>query len=441
MRRKMKTTNRRSRAASYVQKALQLRGFLDSLFFLHLVILMLLYYCVCMPNAARAALKMKLRTKIFIPVNLLLLVIVGSLVYLLIDLDHAKIELGRAIASSAGQTEIVALVNSLIDRLTMLALTAIFVAILLTIALYYYLRAIVTKPIVRLSDAAVRISDGDFQANLKVRSRDEIGDLGRIFNQMATKLGQFYRDLEDEVVQKTGQLALHEELEKRKDDFIGMASHELKTPITSLKLFSNIVSDLFKEKKFSEMPRYLERMDRQIARLTDLVGDLLDVARIQAGRLDHQKEVFEINKLIEETIENIEPTLKRHEIVWETVLKRKVFADKHRIGQVLVNLIANAVKYSPKADKIVISMENSGDRVVVSVKDFGIGIASEHRDKIFDRFYRVHDIMDRTFPGLGMGLYISSEILKKNDGEIWVESEPGKGSKFSFSLPTMDDRH
>lgn len=222
------------------------------------------------------------------------------------------------------------------------------------------------------------------------------------------------------------------ELERRKDEFISMASHELKTPITSIKVFTQLM-----QRKISQDPAqitYLQRMDNQIDKLTNLVNDLLDVSKIQAGKLELRKDLFSLDALVAETIETIQATTK-HKIQLQGSVRKKVCGDKDRVEQVLINFLSNAIKYSPDAKEILVSIRKNNQHVEVSVQDFGIGIADEHIDKIFNRFYRVYDNHDQTFPGLGMGLYISSVIIKRHQGTIWFESKPGKGSTFYFSLP------
>ena len=122
-------------------------------------------------------------------------------------------------------------------------------------------------------------------------------------------------------------------------------------------------------------------------------------------------------------------------IIEEGKAGQKVRADRDRIGQVVINLLTNARKYSPKNSKIIVKVQKNGTHAIVSVQDFGIGIAKPHQGRIFERFYQVTDVAEKTYPGLGIGLYISSEIVRRHNGKIWVESQKGKGSTFSFSIP------
>lgn len=229
------------------------------------------------------------------------------------------------------------------------------------------------------------------------------------------------------------------EKENRKDEFLSIASHELKTPITTIKAFTQLLVRQFSMEETSEKNDkallYLKKMDNQLNKLTNLVQDLLDVSRIQAGKLIYNEEIFNVVDLVNETITDMQPTTQKHELIHMSRGDIYIEADKYRINQVLTNLISNAIKYSPNASKIIIKSRATNDIVTISVQDFGIGIPKSQQTKIFERFYRVNDNKRESFPGLGIGLYISSEIVKRHKGRMWVESEDGKGSIFYLTLP------
>jgi len=214
-----------------------------------------------------------------------------------------------------------------------------------------------------------------------------------------------------------------------------MASHELKTPLTSLQGYTEILHTRIVEPGSQEGQRYLGRMKIQIDRLSGLVNDLLDISKIQAGKLAFAEEVVDINALVREVVENLHQTSSQHQISIEGSVQRAIVGDRDRLGQVLINLITNAMKYSPQAERIVISLMNTSDALMVSVQDFGIGIPKAHQKKVFERFYRVYSDKDRTYPGLSIGLYIAQQIIEHHGGKMWVESVEGEGSTFGFSLP------
>ena len=232
--------------------------------------------------------------------------------------------------------------------------------------------------------------------------------------------------------------------EQRKDEFVGMASHELKTPLTSLKGFLHLLQRSLNRRQETpaEMQAltYLDKMERQVNRLTKLINDLLDISRIQTGKLNYREEYFDLDTLIQEVIENIQAMTATHLLVYDEHTSAQVYADRDRIGQVLINLLTNATKYSPQAEQVLIRVAKDEQRreVTVSVQDFGIGIDKEHQEKVFERFYQVSKPGELPFSGLGIGLYLSSEIIQRHSGRLWVESEKGDGSIFSFTLPLAE---
>jgi len=225
------------------------------------------------------------------------------------------------------------------------------------------------------------------------------------------------------------------QLEKQKDDFIGIVSHELKTPLTSIKAFSQLLEKHLNRSEDKRGSYFLSKMTNQMERLTQLMASFVNVYKIQDGKLALHKKHFQIDELIGSIISDFQFTTTSYTIINNVQSKTKVYADRERIAQVLVNLISNAIKYSPNANKIVIASIKKGDKVIVSVQDFGLGIPKEEQGKIFERFFRVKAKREMDISGLGLGLYISYEIISQHKGKIWVESTEGQGSVFSFSLP------
>lgn len=229
------------------------------------------------------------------------------------------------------------------------------------------------------------------------------------------------------------------QLEESKDNFISIASHELKTPLTTLSAYSQLLTSKVSKDKNSEIYNYITKINNQVEKISDLVTDLLDVSRINEGKLRYDKEVFNLVELIEEIVADIQSTSPQHKIILKVKYNAKVLGDSNRIAQVLVNLLTNAIKYSPKAHKIVVTVEKTKrakNSITVGVQDFGIGIARSEHEKIFERFYRADDVQKKTISGFGLGLHITSEIVKRHGGKIWVKSIKDKGSTFFFTLPT-----
>lgn len=230
-------------------------------------------------------------------------------------------------------------------------------------------------------------------------------------------------------------------LQQQKDDFIGIASHELKTPVTSIKAYTQVLEKMLHKKGETKEAEMIRRMDSQINRLTNLIGDLLDVTKINSGKLQFNDRKFDFIPMVSELIEDLQRTTDKHILVEEYEGNGIVYADKERIGQVIANLVTNAIKYSPTSDKVIIRTCIINNEISLSVTDFGIGIAQDKLDKVFEQFYRVSGNMQHTFPGLGLGLYISSEIIKRENGRIWVTSSEGNGSTFWFALPLAEPGH
>ncbi|MGN6801744.1 MAG: PAS domain-containing sensor histidine kinase [Ginsengibacter sp.] len=230
------------------------------------------------------------------------------------------------------------------------------------------------------------------------------------------------------------------ELLRQKDEFLGIASHELKTPVTSIKAYGQVLQTIFERKQDYTAVAALQKMDAQINKLTGLISDLLDVTKIQAGKIVFNEENFDLSNQISDIVYELQLTTQKHQIIKRLEPGIVVNGDKERISQVVINFITNAIKYSPDADKIEVQLYKNGDKIITSVKDFGIGIAPEVQNHIFEQFYRV-SAAHSTIPGLGIGLYISSEIAKRIGGNIWVESKVKEGSTFYFSIPEKKENH
>lgn len=226
--------------------------------------------------------------------------------------------------------------------------------------------------------------------------------------------------------------------EKRKDEFIGIASHELKTPVTSIKAFTQVLHQRFSQEGNKEAAQMFEKMDTQLKKLTKLITDLLDISRIQAGKLEFHQGWFSLDDLVDEVIEDYQRITSTHKLMKQGRISKQIYGDHDRFYQVLINLVSNAVKYSPKASKVIITVKLQKEKAYVSVQDYGIGIPSENQKKIFDRFFRGVDSKKETFPGLGVGLYISSEITRRHGGSILVESKLNQGSTFTVVLPVKE---
>ncbi len=222
--------------------------------------------------------------------------------------------------------------------------------------------------------------------------------------------------------------------ELRKNEFLAVASHELKTPITSIKAYTQLLANTYDKTDDNFLKNALGKVENQVNKMSKLVGDFLNLSKIESDRFQLNREVFNMNDLVRETASDIQLVTVSHLITVQESTKANVNADREKIAQVLTNLLNNAIKYSPNEKEVDISVEVENDEVIVSIIDQGIGIRSDEHEKIFQRFYRAGS-NNIQFSGFGIGLYISAEIIRKHAGQIGVSANEGKGSRFYFKLP------
>lgn len=229
-----------------------------------------------------------------------------------------------------------------------------------------------------------------------------------------------------------------EEIARAKDEFLDMASHELRTPVASIKGYTQILERQFTEANDTRAAKLVSKLDRQVDNLTALIFNLFDDIKIKEGKLKFQKEYFDFNMLVANTIEEVQYMTKQHKITGTFAKIPNVYGDSKRIKQVISNLLTNAIKYSPGAKRVKVVTKTSGQSVIVSVQDFGIGISKKDQSKIFTQFYRVRTKDLDTHPGLGLGLYIATNIIEGHGGRIEVKSNIGKGSVFYVTFPIKE---
>ncbi len=281
-----------------------------------------------------------------------------------------------------------------------------------------YITALQTGSVMELENR-YRRADGTYRWHL-TRSTPLKNDVGEIEFWVGTAT-----DIDDQ----------KKALEK-KDEFISIASHELKTPLTSLKAYLQLIANFNQEPVPDRIKSFIAKADGSMNKLHTLVNDLLDFSKIQAGRLDFSQKPVKVNELVLVCAENASYMFPNHNIVFVPGIDYLVKGNMERLEQVLMNLISNAVKYAPDNKDIILSTKIENGKVKVSVTDFGIGLSASQQEKIFERFYRVED---KSFmaSGLGMGLYISMEIIKSHHGTMGVKSKLNEGSTFYFLLDQL----
>ncbi len=253
----------------------------------------------------------------------------------------------------------------------------------------------------------------------------------------AIEHGRLYSESQQAREQLMSYIDERKETERRKDEFMSVVSHELKTPVTTIKGFTQLLQRRLQHFDDPEAHLFLSRLDSQLNRLTRLINDLLEISRIQTGRLKYRIEIFDLREVVEGIVEQIQATTTTHRFSIEDTAQVPAFVsgDRERLGHVFTNLLLNAIKYSPNVEKVLIRITTNEREVLVSVQDFGIGIAEDDLEKIFERFYQVSYPQERPFAGLGIGLYLSREIISRHNGRIWAESQKAHGTTFHVSLP------
>ncbi|MEO5911516.1 MAG: ATP-binding protein [Pelobium sp.] len=230
---------------------------------------------------------------------------------------------------------------------------------------------------------------------------------------------------------------VQKQIEKKKDEFLSIASHELKTPLTSIKAYIQLLSRNLKDHESEQLKSYIEKAELQVGKLNQLISELLDISKIESGELKLNKKHFNLQELLEGAAETIRQTHEGCEIIiYNNEMPLEVFADESRLEQVLLNYMTNALKYSPENKLITITREDNEHDFTVKVKDNGIGISPEKQKSVFTKFYRVEE-SSLKFQGLGIGLYICAEIINRHQGKYGVVSDFNKGSEFYFSIPRI----
>ncbi|MGQ7853578.1 hybrid sensor histidine kinase/response regulator [Pedobacter sp. WC2501] len=263
-------------------------------------------------------------------------------------------------------------------------------------------------------------------------------------NVLLLKIKTFYRIYEqnrklNEVQEKLlEEIEFRKQAEHKKDEFISIASHELKTPLTSVKGYIQLLQRSINRDDKTMAQNHLEKASIQLEKLNELIADLLDISKIESGKMKFNMKSFCADNMVNNAIEMLQQSNPDFKISKLGKTDEMIFGDEMRLEQVVINFITNAIKYAPGTNQVNVITHIKDEKFYVAVKDFGIGISKEQQHKIFDKFYRVEDNSNR-FNGLGIGLYICSEIINRHGGTIGVNSVPDEGSEFYFIIPTTEE--
>ena len=300
-------------------------------------------------------------------------------------------------------------------------LAAAIVLVLMTIISVVVPKRI-SRPIREMADASLMIRAGDLSQRMPVRSSDEFGRLAGTINSMLDKL------VED--------ITRLKKLERVRSEFLGNVSHELRTPIFAVQgMLETLLNGALEERDAAR--NFVERALANTERLNALLGDLIEISRIESGDMKMSFRYFNLNEFLSTITSDLRPRAGERNVT--LVLQApddglQVLGDQDRLKQVMVNLIENAIKYNRPGGEVVVSSDQAGERITISVRDSGAGIPPEHLPRVFERFYRVDKERSRDAGGTGLGLAIVKHIVEAHGGKVEVRSEPGKGSTFSFDL-------
>ena len=290
-------------------------------------------------------------------------------------------------------------------------------AITIAVILIYIFSLRLSHPLKQIKSAASRIASGEFEKRLDIKTKDEIGDLARTFDQMAVAL---------------------QNIEEMRRGFVANVSHELRTPMTSIRGFvDGILDGTIPPEKQSH---YLTIVRDETIRLNRLVNDLLDLARMEAGEVKLNITVWDINELVRKCVIKLETLLLNKGLTVDADFEEEdlpVKADSDSIERVVYNLMHNAIKFTPAGGKISIVTRKRRDKAEISIKDTGIGIDRDDLDMIWDRFYKADKSRGRDKTGTGLGLAIVRNIINEHGQDVWVESKPGEGTAFTFTLAAV----
>jgi signal transduction histidine kinase len=330
-------------------------------------------------------------------------------------------------------------------------LTVVFFA-LSTVAIYAFSRRI-TRPIKQLTDEAEKIAAGQRSVKVEIDSRDEIGRLANSFNEMVTSLQEneaalqrHAEELERRVKERTQELqTANLELEaasRHKSQFLASMSHELRTPLNAILGYTELIVDQI----YGEVPErirdVLERVDKSGRHLLGLINDVLDLSKIEAGELTLSLSDYSMKEVVQTVITAVESLAAEKKLALKIAVAPDLSpgrGDERRIVQVLLNLVGNAIKFT-EVGEVRIQAQAADGAFLVSVSDTGSGIALGDQQKIFEEFQQIDDSATKTKGGTGLGLAIAKRIVEMHGGRIWVESTPGQGSTFWFTVPVVVER-
>jgi len=320
-----------------------------------------------------------------------------------------------------------ALPESIIANQSALLQTAAIMIIILIAAdagiIGFFVSRSITKPIKELYGATQEVEKGNFNVRTDIKTHDEMEELGHAFNRTTAALGKMAEE--------------RKEIDSAKSEFLSITSHELRSPMTPMKAQLQMLQNEYFGKLANAQKNSLNIVLRNADRLDKIIVDFLEISRIEAARLKFVFEETNLEEIIQETVDLMKGSAKEKNVKLKVNVEKLpiIKVDSDRVSQVLRNLIDNAIKFSKDKNTIEIAAEAEKDHILLSVKDYGCGLTPENQMRVFEPFYQVEKTSCRTHGGTGLGLAICRGIVESQKGKIWVESTPGEGCTFHFTIP------
>ena len=314
-----------------------------------------------------------------------------------------------------------------VDRVILtIGVLTLAVLIVTLIAMTVFVHRLILNPLGQIVNAAGEITRGNLSQKINLATRDELAELANSLNQMTERLKKNIEDLR--------------QLDKLKDEFVYLASHNLRSPLTAIKGYIEI---LLKNKSLDrEAKEASGKISASSARLEELTESLLNLVALEENKQPLLMKSVDLEKLLEALVEKFTSDIseKRISLIFEFPPGEipKIDLDELRMSQALESLLENAIKFNREGGKIVIGLKRIRDYLRLSIKDTGIGIPKEEREKVFQKFHRATDILTYDYEGIGLGLYVTKLIIEAHQGRIWFESEPGEGTTFYVELPLKE---
>ncbi len=317
------------------------------------------------------------------------------------------------------------------------------VSVTLIVAIIFFTTEKFMRPIERLTDAVTTITKtGDLTTKVNISSNDEVGQLAMAFNDMSIKLQSSYSTLEQRIAEKTAHLRkANLELEranKMKSEFLSNMSHELRTPLNAIIGFAEVLKDKIPGDLNEEQIEFVQDIHSSGQHLLQMINDILDLSKIEAGKMSLQYETFFVPDAITDVFHILKGLAKKKNLLLTTTIDpdvKDIEADRIKFKQILYNLLSNAIKFTPQNGSITTRAYITDDTLQVSVADTGIGMKPEDQEKVFKEFWQADSSLARKYEGTGLGLTLTKRIVEMHGGRIWFNSEFGKGSTFYFTIP------